>query len=101
MQTRTTQTRTTDPTRYQSPGSGSGAAARRLSQPCTQHGRLGASADLELRQQARHVVLDRLLADVEQDTDLAIRVTVDDQLENAPLLRRQHGELPVDGVRMA
>src|SRR5580765_2311757 len=58
-------------------------------------GSLGAPRDLELGQDARDVVLDGLLHQVELFPDLLVRPAIGDQREDALLLRRQTRELLV------
>jgi hypothetical protein len=56
---------------------------------------LRAASHLELRQDARDVVLDRLLGQVELLADLPVRLAVGHEREDALLLRGQAGELLV------
>src|SRR6185503_10093149 len=52
-------------------------------------GRMRATRDLELLEGVAEVVLDRLIAQSEQRGDLLVRLALDDQCEDAPLLSRQ------------
>src|SRR5205807_10227399 len=52
-------------------------------------GGLGPAADLELGEDGRDVVLDRLLGQLEADPDLAVGVALGDHRQDPLLLRRQ------------
>src|SRR5881394_451901 len=53
---------------------------------------LGPAADLQLREDRRHIVLDGLLGQLQPAADLAVRVALGDQGQDALLLRRQPGQ---------